>query len=203
MTTVHRRLRPRGLLLALVAAGLVAGALIAFFWPHPPDFRLITVPPGPDLSDIGLVDYDGRPRSLADYRSQVLVIYFGYVHCPDTCPAELFKLAQVMKRLGPVSKRVQVLFITLDPERDTPQVLKGYVTAFDPAFIGLTGTTAQIDKAAASFNIEHTKVPLGNDYALEHSSETFVLDVPGRRRLVGSPATSIDDFAHDIKELTR
>ena len=203
MTTLQRRLRPKGFLLALGAAALAAGALIVFFWPRPPDFRLITVPPGPDLSDLRLVDYDGRPRSLADYRAQVLVIYFGYVHCPDTCPAELFKLAQVMKRLGPVSKRVQVLFITLDPERDTPQVLKGYVRAFDPDFIGLTGTAAQIGKAAASFNIRYAKVPLGNDYTLEHSSETFVLDVPGGRGLIGSPATSIDDFAHDIKELVR
>ncbi|MGO9717122.1 MAG: SCO family protein [Steroidobacteraceae bacterium] len=203
MTTLQRRLRPKGFFLALGAAGLVAGALIAFFWPRPPDFRLITVPPEPDLSDLRLVDYDGRPRSIADYRSQVIVIYFGYVHCPDTCPTELFKLAQVMKRLGPLSKRVQVLFITLDPERDTPQVLKGYVRAFDPDFIGLTGTTAQIGKAAASFNIQYAKVPAGNDYAVEHSAEIIVLDVPGGRRLIGSPATSIDDFAHDIKQLTR
>lgn len=203
MTTTLRRLRRKGLLLALGAAGLLAGASITFFWLRPPDFRLSVLPPGPDLSDFRLVDYDGRPRSLAEYRSPVLVVYFGYVHCPDACPTELFKLAQVMKRLGPASKQVRVLFITLDPERDTPQVLKSYVTAFNPDFVGLTGTTAQIDKVAESFNVEHTKVPFGNDYAIDHSSETYVLDVRGHRSLRGSAFTSIDDFDHDIRALSR
>ncbi|MGO9635115.1 MAG: SCO family protein [Steroidobacteraceae bacterium] len=176
--------------------------MITLFWLRPPDLRLTALPPGPDLSEFRLVDYDGRPRSLAEYRSPVLVIYFGYTHCPDACPTELFKLAQVMKRLGPASKQVQVLFITLDPERDTPLVLKNYVTAFNPDFVGLTGTTAQIDKVAESFNVEHAKVGLGNDYAIDHSSETYVLDVRGHRSLRGSPFASIEDFAHDIKVLT-
>ena len=195
------RLARQGLFLALGAAVLIAGALLTFYWLRPPDFRLTVLRQGPALPNFGLIDFDGRPRTLADYRDQVVVIYFGYVHCPDACPAELFKLDQVMKLLGPKSKQVRVLFITLDPERDTPQVLKGYVTAFNPAFVGLTGTTAQIDQAAAVFNVEHTKVPSGEDYAIDHSSETYVIDARGRPRLRGYAFTSVDDFAHDLKLL--
>jgi protein SCO1/2 len=133
----------------------------------------------------------------------VVVIFFGYVHCPDACPAELFKLAQVMKRLGPASAHVQVLLITLDPQRDKLPILKSYVTDFDPRFVGLSGTEAQIDEAAASFYVAHAKVELANDYAaIDHSTATYVLDGLGRRRLIGSMSTSIDDFAHDIRILT-
>jgi len=201
MTSTPGRLPRRGLILALGAAVLIAGTLLTSYWLRPPEFRLTALPPGPALSDFSLIDYDGRPRSLADYRNQVVVIYFGYVHCPDACPAELFKLDQVMKLLGPASRQVRVLFITLDPERDTPQVLKSYVTAFNPAFVGLTGTTVQIDQVAASFNVEHAKVPSGEDYAIDHSSETYVLDARGHLRLRGSAFTRIDDFAHDLKVL--
>ena len=203
MTTTHRRQRPKASLLALGAAGLVAGALIALFWPRPSEFRLTVLPPGPVSPDFRLVDFDGQPRSLADYRGQVVVIFFGYVHCPDACPAELFKLAQVMKRLGPASAHVQVLLITLDPQRDKLPILKSYVTDFDPRFVGLSGTEAQIDEAAASFYVAHAKVELANDYAaIDHSTATYVLDGLGRRRLIGSMSTSIDDFAHDIEILT-
>jgi protein SCO1 len=202
MTTTHRRQRPKASLRALGAAGLVAGALIALFWPRPSEFRLTVLPPGPVSPDFRLADFNGQPRSLADYRGQVVVIFFGYTRCPDACPAALFKLAQVMKRLGPASAQVQVLLITLDPERDTPQLLKSYVTAFDPRFVGLSGTTAQIDQAAASFYVAHLKAPTSNDYyAIDHSTATYVIDAQGQCRLIGAMNTSIDDFAHDLKLL--
>jgi protein SCO1/2 len=190
------------LLLVVGAVGLIAGGLLGFRMLRPSEFRLDVVPPGAASSDFHLVDFDGHPRSLADYRGQVVVIFFGYVHCPDACPAELFKLAQVMKRLGPASPHVQVLLITLDPQRDTLPILKSYVTGFDPRFVGLSGTGAQIDEAAASFYVAHAKVELANDYAaIDHSTATYVLDAGGRRRLIGSMSTSIDDFAHDIEIL--
>lgn len=201
MTTAHRR--QKMLFVALGVAGLIAGALLGLRWLRPSEFRLDALPPGPSSSDFRLVDFDGHPRSLADYRGQVVVIFFGYVHCPDACPAELFKLAQVMKRLGPATARVRVLLITLDPQRDTPQLLKNYVTAFDPRFVGLSGTPAQIDQAAASFYVAYAKAPIDGDYgAIDHSTATYVLDPQGRRRLIGSMSTSIDDFAHDIEILT-
>lgn len=201
MTTIDRH--QKVLFLALGVAGLIAGVLLGSRWLHPSEFRLDALPPGPASSDFRLVDFDGHPRSLADYRGQVVVIFFGYVHCPDACPAELFKLAQVMKRLGPASAHVQVLLITLDPQRDTLPILKSYVTDFDPRFVGLSGTAAQIDEAAASFYVAHAKVELANDYAaIDHSTATYVLDAQGHRRLIGSMSTSIDDFAHDIEILT-
>jgi protein SCO1/2 len=200
MTTTDRR--QKVLFLALGVAGLITGTLLGLHWLRPSEFRLDVLPPGPVSSDFHLVDFDGHPRSLADYRGQVVVIFFGYVHCPDACPAELFKLAQVMKQLGPASAHVQVLLITLDPQRDTLPILKSYVTEFDPRFVGLSGTEAEIDEAAASFYVAHAKIELADDYAaIDHSTATYVLDALGRRRLIGSMSTSIDDFVHDIEIL--
>jgi protein SCO1/2 len=166
--------------------------------PPPADFRLAVWPQRAESPGLRLFDFDGRPRRLADYRGRVLVIFFGFVRCPDACPAELFKLALAMKRLGPLSERMQVLFVTLDPERDTPQVLKSYVTAFDPRFVGLTGSTAEIDRAAMSFYVEYARVGRGADYSIDHSTSTFVLDAHGRLRLVGTLDTTVDDLVHDL-----
>ena len=130
-----------------------------------------------------------------------MVVYFGFARCPDVCPAGLLKLALVMKKLGATSKRIQVIFITLDPEYDTPRVLKSYVTAFDPRFVGLRGTPAQIDRAATSFFVQHARVRRGADYSVDHSTQTYVLDTTGRLRLLGAMDTSVDDFAHDLAAL--
>jgi protein SCO1/2 len=165
------------------------------------DFRLALWPQRAASPALRLLDFDGRPRRLADYRGRVLVIFFGFVRCPDACPAELFKLALAMKRLGPLSGQVQVLFVTLDPERDTPQILKSYVTAFDPRFVGLTGSTADIDRAAMSFYVEYARVGQGADYSIDHSTSTFVLDAHGRLRLVGTLDATVDDWVHDLKRV--
>ena len=164
-------------------------------------FRLAPWPRRGQQPDFRLVDADGRPRKLADYRGRVVVVLFGFVHCPDVCPAELFKLSVVMKKLGLTSDRVQVLFVTLDPERDTRTVLKGYVGAFDPRFVGLTGSTAEVAAAAEHFFVEYAKVGDGADYTIDHSTSTFVLDARGRLRLVGAMNASIEDYAHDLAAL--
>jgi protein SCO1 len=166
--------------------------------PPPADFRLALWPQRAESPALRLLDFDGRPRQLADYRGDVLVIFFGFVRCPDACPAELFKLALAMKRLGPARERVQVLFVTLDPEHDTPLVLKSYVTAFDPRFVGLTGSTADIDRAAMSFYVEYARVGRGADYTIDHTTSTFVLDAHGRLRLVGTLDATVDDWVHDL-----
>jgi protein SCO1 len=166
--------------------------------PPPAGFRLALWPQHAESPALRLLDFDGRTRQLADYRGRVLLIFFGFVRCPDACPAELFKLALAMKRLGPLSSHMQVLFVTLDPERDTPQVLKSYVTAFDPRFVGLTGSTADIDRTAMSFYVEYARVGRGADYTIDHSTSTFVLDAKGRLRLVGTLDTTVDDWVHDL-----
>ncbi len=164
-------------------------------------YRLAVWPPHAESPKFALRDANDRARSLVDYRGRVVVVFFGFVHCPDVCPAELFKLASAMKQLGAVANRVQVLFITLDPERDTRDVLKGYVSAYDPRFIALTGSPAQIDRAAGSFFVEYARVGSGSDYTIDHSSSTFVLDATGRLRLIGTAKTSAADYAHDLGAL--
>jgi protein SCO1/2 len=165
------------------------------------DYRLAAWPPHAESPQLNLTDASGGPRSLADFRGRVVVVFFGFVHCPDACPTELFKLALVMKKLGALRDRIQVLFITLDPERDTPAVLKSYVSAFDPRIVALTGTTAQIDAAAASFFVQYARVGSGADYTIDHSTSTYVIDAAGRLRLIGGMKTTAGDYAHDLSAL--
>jgi protein SCO1/2 len=179
---------------ALAAVAIVSAALAD-------DYRLTVWPPHAESPHFSLRDVDGRPRSLADFRGRVLVVFFGFTHCPDACPSELFKLALAMKQLGAVSDRIQVLFITLDPERDTPAVLESYVSAFDPRFVALTGTNTEIDAAAASFFVQFAKVGTGADYSIEHSTATYVIDAAGRLRLIGGMKTTGGDYAHDLSVL--
>lgn len=150
-----------------------------------------------------LTDFNGESRSLRDYRGRVLVLFFGFTRCPNACPTELFKLARVMKDLGAASDRVQILFITLDPERDTPELLRGYVRAFDPRFVGLTGTPEQIDAVAESYHVMHRKEAIGDDYTIGHSTQTFVIDPLGQRRLVEPVDASVERFVRDLRQLTK
>jgi protein SCO1/2 len=182
---------------ALVAVAIVSAAPAALA----DDYRLTVWPPHADSPRFNLRDVGGRRRSLADFRGHVLVVFFGFTHCPDACPTELFKLALAMKQLGTVRDRIQVLFITLDPERDTPAVLKSYVAAFDPRFVALTGTNSEIAAAAASFFVQFAKVGTGADYSIDHSTATYVIDAAGRLRLIGGMKTTDGDYAHDLSVL--
>ncbi len=183
----------RGMMLAALGAGLLS----RFAWAAD-TFRLDEWPASMPATDFHLIDTDSRPRSLSDYRGKVTLIFFGFTHCPDVCPAALAKLALVMKQLGALADKVQVLFVTLDPERDTPAALKSYVTYFDPRFVGLTGSNAQINAAAAGFSVHYAKVVRGNDYSIDHSTGVYVCDAAGRLRLVGNTATAAADWTHDI-----
>jgi len=164
-------------------------------------FRLMQWPKAAPAPRFDLIDVDHRRRSGADFRGRVTVVFFGFTHCPDVCPGELFKMARVLERLGTTASKVRVLFITLDPERDTPELLKSYVAFFDPRFVGLTGSTADINAAASSFSVQFAKVPQGKDYTVDHSTGTYVLDKTGLLRLVGTTQTSIDDWVHDLRIL--
>jgi len=164
-------------------------------------FRLMQWPKAAPEPRFDLIDVDRRRRSAADFRGRVTVVFFGFTHCPDVCPGELFKMARVFKRLGSTASQVRVLFITLDPERDTPELLKSYVAFFDPHFVGLTGSTADINAAAGSFSVQFAKVPQGDDYTVDHSTGTYVLDKTGHLRLAGTTQTSIDDWVHDLRML--
>ena len=156
-------------------------------------------------SDIGrelrLRDATGHERSLADFRGKVVVVSFGYTHCPDVCPMTLSNLASAVKQLGPEGSRVQVLFVTVDPERDTPQVLREYVPAFNPAFIGLTGTPDELAKVTRDFHVYANVRKEGDTWLVDHSAQIFALDPSGRMRIVFAPDTAPQVLASDLRLL--
>ena len=132
-------------------------------------------------------------------------MFFGYTQCPDVCPTTLAQLAEVMKKLGPDADRVQVLFVTVDPERDTPELLGKYVPAFDPRFAGLYGDAAATERTAKEFKIIYQKRPGATpaSYTMDHSAGTYIFDPQGRLRLYVSYGQGPDVFAHDLRELLR
>lgn len=140
-----------------------------------------------------LVDQDGKPVTQDTLKGKPTLIYFGFTFCPDVCPTSLLLMETAVEKLGPdTAKKVNLVFITVDPERDTPQVLKGYVTNFGPTFIGLTGTPEQVAQAARSFRVYYQKVPGkdGGPYLMDHSSIVYLLDRNGR---------FVTHFTHEAK----
>ncbi len=150
-----------------------------------------------------LVDHDGKPRQLEDFRGKVVVLFFGFTHCPDVCPTTLAEFNAVFSRLGDKARRVQVLFVTVDPERDTPEVLRSYVTAFNPAFLGLTGTPAQIADVGEEFRIIYKKVEGSRpgNYSVDHSAGTYIFDAEGRLRLYARYGQGAESLSSDIERL--
>jgi protein SCO1/2 len=150
-----------------------------------------------------LTDHTGKPRTLADFKGKAVVVFFGYTQCPDVCPTTMAEMASVMQKLGPLADQVQVLFITLDPERDTQQLLAQYVPAFDKRFIGLRGTPEQTAKTAKEFKVFYSKVP-GTDpgsYTIDHTAGSYVFDRAGRLRLFIRHGQGPDPIVHDLREL--
>jgi len=150
-----------------------------------------------------LTDQAGRPRRLEDWRGKVVVLFFGFTHCPDVCPTTLADLSQVMKQLGPDAERVQVLFVTVDPERDTPEVLGKYVGAFDSRFLGLYGDAAATQRAAREFKVFYEKRKTGDSYSVDHSGHTYVIDQQGKLRLFVRPERLGTDLPEDLKTLLK
>jgi protein SCO1/2 len=150
-----------------------------------------------------LTDHTGKPRTLADFKGKAVVVFFGYTQCPDVCPTTMAEMATVMQKLGPLADQVQVLFITLDPERDTQQLLASYVPAFDKRFIGLRGTPEQTAKTAKEFKVFYAKVPGSdpNSYTIDHTAGSYVFDRDGRLRLFIRHGQGPDPIVHDLRQL--
>ena len=167
-----------------------------------PTFRLTDISGADFGTALNLTDHNGKPRTLAEFRGKVVVIFFGFTHCPDVCPTTLAELAQVAKELGNDAEKIQVLFVTVDPERDTPEVLRHYVPSFDPNFLGLYGDAAATARAAQEFKIFFQKQPLsGGNYSVDHSAGTYVLDQQGRLRLFAPYGAGAPALLHDIRIL--
>lgn len=152
---------------------------------------------------LNLTDHTGKPRALADFKGKVVALFFGYTHCPDVCPTTMADLKQAMKLLGAQSEDVQVLFVTLDPERDTREVLAQYVPSFDPRFIGLYGSKDEITKVADDFKIFASKVQNSgrSGYTIDHSAGVYLYDKTGKIRLYVAYGEKPAVIAADIKKL--
>lgn len=150
-----------------------------------------------------LHDPSGNNRSLADFRGKVVVVTFGYTHCPDVCPMTLANLAAARKKLGEDARDVQVLFVTVDPSRDTPALLKEYVPAFDPTFMGLTGSEDEVTAVTKEFRVyaSANKSKPGEEYTVDHSAQMFAFDKNGKLRLVFAPDMKSDAIASDLRIL--
>jgi protein SCO1/2 len=184
--------------------GLVLAALaLAACGPAGPRFQGSDVTGSSFGHDFRLTDAAGHPRTLADFRGKVVVLFFGYTQCPDACPTTLSELAAVMPTLGPDAARVQVLFVTIDPERDTGELLAQYVPAFYPTFLGLRGDAQATADVAREFKVVYQKQPgtTPGSYSMDHSAGTFIFDPQGRLRVYVSYGQGSQVFAHDIGEL--
>jgi protein SCO1/2 len=150
-----------------------------------------------------LTDHNGQPCTLADFKGKVVVVFFGYTHCPDVCPTTLSELASIKKALGSEAERLQVIFITLDPQRDTPELMAGFVPAFDSSFLGLWGEQAVIDKVAKDFKIFAQKVPSkdGKSYTIDHTAGSYVFDDQGHIRLFVRHGQGGDGLQKDLRRL--
>ena len=156
----------------------------------------------PDLQ-FQLTDDNGKPASAADYRGKVLLLYFGYTHCPDVCPLTLAHLHVVLQKLGRQADDVRILFVSVDPARDTPAVLHAYVNAFDKRAVGLTGSPGAIEALVKRYRASFTREPGSKDgnYEVSHSSAIYVFDRDGRARVLSTPVTPQDDLVHDLQLL--
>ena len=192
MTTIFR-----------TSAALLAVLALAACDGRAPKFRSTDITGADYGKSLALVDHHGQLRRLEDFRGKAVVLFFGYTHCPDVCPTTLADLAQVMRQLGPLADRVQVLFVTVDPERDTQQVLAKYVPAFDPRFLGLRGDAEATRAAAKEFKIYYEKRPgkTPGEYSVDHSAQTYVFDPQGRLRLYVRQERLAEDLAPDLRTL--
>jgi len=198
MSAPRRRFAILFAVFALVVAGACSDA------PEQPRFKLTDVTGASFGKALELTDHNGQRRTLADFKGKAVAVFFGFTHCPDVCPTTLVEMASVMKELGPASDRLQVLFVTVDPERDTAEVLGRYVPAFHPSFLGLTGTAEEIARTAKEFKIffQKQKLPSGG-YTMDHSAGTYILDGDGRLRLFAQYGVGAPNLLHDIRLLLK
>ena len=176
-------------------------SLLAAACAEEPKFRSTDITGVEYGSKLELTDHTGRARRLEDFRGKAVVLFFGFTQCPDVCPTTLVDISNVLKKMGQDADRVQVLFVTVDPERDTQQLLAQYVTSFDPRFIALRGDAAATQRVAKEFKIYYEKRKQGESYTVDHSAQTYVIDPQGRLRLLVRHERLAQDLADDLKTL--
>ena len=200
--------RKRALLLASAALALALGVFAALAMlkrDAPPKFEAVDITGVDWGKDFKLTDHTGRVRTLADFRGKAVAMFFGFTHCPDMCPTAMAELAELMNLLGDEARRVQVLFVTVDPNRDTPAVLSQYVPAFHPSFLGLYGDAAATERTAKEFKVYYhaNAANQHGSYSVDHSGQILVFDPEGRLRLMMKPELSPEAMANDLRFLLR
>ena len=191
------------------AAWLSGCDKLPFSWPGSPKasgaqagFHGVDITGADYAKVLKLKDVDGRDRSLGEFKGKVVFLFFGFTQCPDVCPTTMAELAEVRRQLGADGERVQGVFVTVDPERDTPSLLKGYLGSMDPSFVGLTGTPDEIKAAAKEFKVFYQKVPTQNgNYTIDHTAGAFVFDPSGQVRLFVRYGMPVDQLLADIRQL--
>ncbi|HEY8252139.1 MAG TPA: SCO family protein [Burkholderiales bacterium] len=168
-----------------------------------PQFKSTDITGAPYGQSLELTDHTGRARRLEDFRGKAVVLFFGFTHCPDICPTTLAEISQAIRSLGPDAERVQLLMVSVDPERDTQDSLAKYVTAFDARFLGLRGDLAATRKVAAEFKIYFEKRKQGDSYSVDHSAQSYVIDPQGRLRLLVRHDRIGQDLAPDLRTLLK
>ena len=188
---------------SITTCSLLLAAAVAAGCDRGPRFKSTDITGADYGKTLELTDHTGRPRTLDDFRGKAVVLFFGFTHCPDVCPTTLADASQALKALGGDAKRVQVLFVTVDPERDTRDVLGRYVSAFDPGFIGLFGDAAATQRAAKEFKVYYEKRKTAEGYSVDHSGQTYVIDPKGRLRLFVRHDRIRADLPDDLRVLLK
>jgi protein SCO1/2 len=186
-----------------IVVGLAAMLAILLGACSPPTFKSVDITGAAYAREFSLESASGGQRSLADFRGKVVVVFFGYTQCPDVCPTTLADLAEARKRLGAAGDRLQVVFITVDPERDTVALLAQYVPGFDPSFVALRGSAEQTAAAAKEFKVFYQKAAgkTPTSYTVDHTAGAYVFDKEGRVRLFMRHGASVDDIVADLRQL--
>ncbi|MDI3382691.1 SCO family protein [Xenophilus aerolatus] len=183
-------------------AGL-SGLSLAGCTESKPTFNAVDLTGAEYARDFKLTDMNGQVRTLGDFKGKVVVVFFGYAQCPDVCPTTMTEMAQVKQKLGKDGDKLQVVFITVDPERDTPEIMKAYMGAFDPAFVALIPTPEQLAAVAKDFKVYYKKVDgkTPTSYSMDHSAAQYLYDPQGRLRLYARYGAGVDPMVADIKAL--
>lgn len=191
--------------LAGVSAALAAWVGLAACTDPKPSFNAVDMTGADYAKGFALKDADGKERTLADFMGKVVVLFFGYAQCPDVCPTTMTEMAQVKQQLGKDGDKLQVLFVTVDPDRDTPEVMKAYMGAFDPAFVALIPTQEQLAAMAKDYKAYYKKVDgkTPTSYSMDHSAASYIYDTQGRLRLYARYGAGVAPMVADVQALIK
>jgi protein SCO1/2 len=202
---LNTSLSKRHTLLALGVSLLIGSSVLTACNPNLPSFKAVDITGADYAKGFSLMDHNGQVRSLADFSGKVVVVFFGYTQCPDVCPTSMQELAEVKRLLGADGDKLQGIFITLDPERDTAELLKAYMANFDPSFMALRPNPEQLAAVTKDFKIYYKKVDgkTATSYTLDHSAGSYTFDTQGRVRLYNRYGSGAAALAEDVKTLLK